>query len=54
MADISDVQASDIKEISDSLEMLSCKCSNHLLARQSNIASSNFDPRTLLICFVPF
>jgi len=51
MADISNVRLSDIKEISDSLEALSCKyfpCSMVPLVSRTDWDSSYHDPHSLL------
>jgi hypothetical protein len=49
IADVSEVRTSDIKEISDSLEALSCKCPPlRLKALSDQAASSNHDSRAVL------
>lgn len=50
MADVSDVKAEDIKEISDSLDSLSCKLGLHSTVLQTNKTrcSAHLDPCPLL------
>jgi hypothetical protein len=49
MADISDVRINEIKDISDSLEALSCTCPLFLKRQhQTNILSAHYDPRFVL------
>jgi hypothetical protein len=53
MADISDVNTTEIKEINDALESLDCEF--FYLCRDSIVAdmySSNFDPHSLLILYI--
>lgn len=55
MADISDVRTSDLKEISDNLEALSCKSPpppKVVLQPTNDLYSPNFGSRSLLRGFV--
>ena len=52
MADISNVHTSEIKEIFDSLESLSCKYIKNYMKNHTDKKSSNFDTRPVLISLI--